>query len=85
MRYVKMLNKEESVRVVSASELSEGQKGELMEALQVQYAGVTFTMNYDVNPAIMGGLQIYTGNRFLDCSLLSRVNFVRNELQKMYA
>merc|ERR1712072_420097 len=84
-RYVKMLNKQESVRVVSATELNEGQKSQLLDALKVQYEGVTFTMNYDVNPAIMGGLQIYTGNRFLDCSLVSRVNFVRNELNKMYA
>ena len=84
-RYVKMLNKEESVRVVSATELNEDQRSRLLDALNVQYEGVTFTMKYDVNPAIMGGLQMYTGNRFLDCSLVSRVNFVRTELSKMYA
>jgi len=80
-----MLNKEESVRVVSATELNEDQKSKILDALSVQYEGVTFTMKYDVNPAIMGGLQMYTGNRFLDCSLVSRVNFVRTELSKMYA
>jgi len=82
--YCKMLNKEESVRVVSAAELTEEQKVRLMDTLTATKTDTKFTMKYDVDANILGGLQIYMGNTFLDCSLLSRVNVVRGELSKMY-
>jgi F-type H+-transporting ATPase subunit O len=35
--------------------------------------GVNFTIKYEVDPSILGGLQMYSGNKFMDCSLFSRV------------
>ena len=38
---------------------------------------------FKVDPTILGGLQMYSGNNFMDCSLLSRVQRIKSELTKM--
>merc|ERR1719253_1313185 len=46
LAYYKLLNKEEAVRVISASELNEDQKSRVLQTLQKTYEGLTFTMKY---------------------------------------
>ena len=48
IHYYKLLNKEESVTIISAQELSEDQKDEVREALREAYSETTFNLKYDV-------------------------------------
>lgn len=49
--YYKLLNKEESVTVISAAELSESQKGKLADTLSSSNSGTKFTIKYQVGAA----------------------------------
>ena len=62
--YYKLLNKEESVTIISANELSDERKSRLVDTLSKSKADTKFTIKYEVNPDILGGLQIYMGNKF---------------------
>ena len=44
---------------------------------------IQFKISYEVDDKILGGLQIYSGSTFLDCSLRSRLDKLRSELAKM--
>jgi len=81
--YYKILNKEENITIISAQELSEEDRTRVEQALQTKHQGVKFTIAFQVEPAILGGLQMYSGNKFLDCSLLSRFNRIMSEVQKL--
>jgi F-type H+-transporting ATPase subunit O len=80
--YYRILNKEEHISIISAKELTTQEqyssfinksRDRVIEALKQQNPNITFTAQFNVDPTILGGLQMYSGNRFLDCSLLSRV------------
>jgi F-type H+-transporting ATPase subunit O len=45
--------------------------------------GVRFKVTYEVDPAILGGLQIFAGSEFLDCSLRSRIEKLKSELSRI--
>jgi F-type H+-transporting ATPase subunit O len=81
--YYKLLNKEEGATVISARELNAEQKKKVQRTLEETYKGTSFTIKYEVDPSILGGLQIYFGNSFMDASLLSRVNTIRGEFEKL--
>ncbi|KAM3137461.1 hypothetical protein pb186bvf_010434 [Paramecium bursaria] len=83
IEYYRILNKEENITIISAYELSEQEKQQVQASLKEQNENVSFTVAYKVDASILGGLQMYSGNKFLDCSLLSRVNKLRSELQKL--
>lgn len=72
--YVKILSKQEDIRIISAKELSEGERKEVEGALSRGRPGVSFNVEYEVDSTILGGLQVYSGSTFLDCSLRSRVD-----------
>lgn len=55
----------------------------MKDALAAQNPGAQFNVQYQIDPSILGGLQMYSGNSFLDCSLLSRVQRIRGELQRL--
>ena len=71
--YCKILNKEEDIRIISAKELSEGERDQVISAVKQNKPDVKFKVSYEVDPAILGGLQIFAGTEFLDCSLRSRM------------
>ena len=54
-----------------------------MTAVKKNKPDVKFKMTYEVDPSIMGGLQIFAGTEFLDCSLRSRMERLKNELGKI--
>lgn len=81
--YYKILTKEEAITIISAEPLNSNQESQVEEALKKSHPGVNFTLKFEVDSTIMGGLQMYTGNKFMDCSLASRVNKVKSELQKL--
>ena len=83
VEYFKLLNKEEGVTVISARELTADQRKRVQQTLEESYKGTTFTVKYQVDSSILGGLQVYFGNSFMDASLLSRVNLIRGEFEKL--
>merc|ERR1719333_830317 len=64
-RYAKLyqeFNKEEKVTIISAKTLTEAQKKDVVAALKQNptNAGKEFTVDYEVDETIKGGLQMYT-------------------------
>ena len=87
-KYAKLyqeFNKEEKITIISASDLTEDQKSQVVSALQAnpQNEGKQFTIDYEVDESIMGGLQMYTESEFMDMSLASRYDRISNEVSKL--
>jgi F-type H+-transporting ATPase subunit O len=83
VEFYRILNKEENITIISAEELSSEQRERVRESLQQANKGVTFTLKFEIDPTILGGLQMYSGNKFMDCSLSSRISRVKGELAKI--
>ena len=71
--------------IISAKDLTEDQRGQILAALKAnpQNAGKEFTVDYEVDESIMGGLQMYTESEFMDMSLASRVLRINQEIEKL--
>mmetsp|Transcript_6558 Transcript_6558/g.7849 ORF Transcript_6558/g.7849 Transcript_6558/m.7849 type:complete len:295 (-) Transcript_6558:3659-4543(-) len=87
-KYAKLyqeFNKEEKITIISASDLSDDQKTQVMAALQAnpENTGKQFTIDYEVDETIMGGLQMYTESEFMDMSLSSRLTRISAEVSKL--
>ena len=81
--YCKILNKEEDIKVISAVDLAKDQQEQVLASLKKNKPGVKFRVTYEVDPAILGGLQIFAGSEFLDCSLRSRIERLKSELNRI--
>lgn len=81
--YCKILNKEEDIRVISATELNNNERDRVVAALKKNKPGVRFKVTYEVDAQILGGLQIFAGSEFLDCSLRSRIDRLKSELSRI--
>ena len=57
----------------------------MVAALQAnpQNEGKQFTIDYEVDETILGGLQMYTESEFMDMSLSSRLTRIENEVSKL--
>lgn len=87
-KYIKLyqlLSKEEKITIISAQELNDHQKDDVKKALlsNPENEGKTFIIDYSVNPSILGGLQMYSENKFMDLSLNSRVEKLKDEVNKL--
>lgn len=82
---VSMLSLEESIKVISAATLSADQQKQVEGALTDRLGGSKYSVKYEVDASIVGGLQIYFGDSFLDCSLATRLARVSNEVESMTA
>jgi len=82
-----LFNKEEKITIISAEALTSGQQGEVIAALKANpnNAGKEFTIEYQVDAAIQGGLQMYTESEFMDMSLQSRMARINEEVAKLSA
>lgn len=85
IRSYSLLTNEEKITIISAEELNEQQKKDVQGALQANPSnkGKTFIIDYTVNPSIKGGLQMYTEDKFMDLSLASRLDKIRDEVNKL--
>jgi len=56
-----------------------------MSALQAnpQNEGKQFQLEFTFDPSIKGGLQMYTETEFMDMSLSSRLDRLKNEVEKL--
>lgn len=87
-KYAKLyqeFNKEEKITIISATPLSGEQQSQVVAALQAnpENAGKQFTIDYEVDESIMGGLQMYTESEFMDMSLSSRLDRISQEVNKL--
>jgi len=80
-----LFNKEEKITIISAEELNKAQKADVLSALQANpnNVGKEFTIEYTVDAAIQGGLQMYTESEFMDMSLVSRMTKINEEVAKL--
>lgn len=78
-------NKEEKITVISAYKLDQDEETQVLKSLQAnpQNQGKEFVIEFQVDEAILGGLQMYTESEFMDMSLSSRVDRLNQEIQKM--
>jgi ATP synthase F1 delta subunit len=88
LKYQKLyqqLNKEEKITIISAEELSDSQRGEVLAALRANpnNEGKQFTIQYEIDASIQGGLQLYTESEFMDMSLASRTEKLHQELNRL--
>lgn len=79
------LNREEKITIISAYELNDSQKDQVLDALKAnpQNEGKQFVIQYTIDPSIEGGLQMYTESEFMDMSLASRRSMIQNEIAKL--
>ena len=84
VRAYHMLTKEEKITIISASDLNSSQKEQVKEAIKAnpENSNKTFIIDFSVNPSIVGGLQMYSENRFMDLSLNSRIDKLKDEVNK---
>lgn len=87
-KYAKLyseFNKEEKITIISAEALSEAQQAQVLAALEANPAneGKDFTIEYTVDSTIIGGLQMYTESEFMDMSLVSRANALKEEITRL--
>lgn len=87
-RYIKLyqqFNKEEKITIISAHELGDDERRQVLQALKSnpQNAGKDFVIDFKVDESIMGGLQMYTESEFMDMSVSSRLDRLNQEIQKM--
>jgi F-type H+-transporting ATPase subunit O len=80
-----LLTKEEKISIIAAQELTAQEKADVKNALESnpENEGKIFIIDYSVNPNIIGGLQMYTENKFMDLSLTSRLDKIKEEVNKM--
>jgi F0F1-type ATP synthase delta subunit len=80
-----LLTKEEKINIISSIELSDIEKQQVKTALESnpENEGKTFIIDYSVNSNIIGGLQMYTENKFMDLSLSSRLDKIKDEVNRM--
>lgn len=75
----------EEVKVVAANELSPAEKKEVEGALREFDRSKTYSLSFDVDKAIIGGLQLYFPTAFMDLSLKSRLDKIKDELGNLAA
>jgi len=85
LRTYTLLTKEEKITIFSAQELTLTEKNQVGQALMAnpENEGKTFIIDYLIKPEIMGGLQMYTENKFLDLSLQSRIDRIKDSVIKL--
>lgn len=78
-------NKEEKITIISAETLTSVQQSQVLAAFQEnpQNAGKAFTIEYQVDKLIQGGLQMYTESEFMDMSVASRMSRINEEVAQL--
>jgi F0F1-type ATP synthase delta subunit len=56
------LNKEEDIKIISAVELTSEEKEKVVASVKKSRPQSRFKVSYAVEPAILGGLQVFAGS-----------------------
>jgi F-type H+-transporting ATPase subunit delta len=81
--HVKSLDKRETVRVVSAETLNDEEKKQVEQALQEMDKSKKYELTFDVDSKLLGGLQLYFPAAFMELSLRSRLDKIRDEVSNI--
>lgn len=87
-KYTKLyqqFNKEEKITIISAEDLNENERQEVLDALKQnpQNSDKDFIIDFKVDSNILGGLQLYTESEFMDMSVSSRLDRLTQEVGKL--
>lgn len=80
LSYYKLKDRRESVKVVSATKLSPEEEKQVEASMAEFSTDAKFDLHYEVDPAILGGLQLYFPTAFMDLSLKSRLDKIKEEV-----
>ena len=69
--------------VITAIPLTEKQKEEVEKRLLDTTSYVSFNMNYEVDPEIIGGMVIRIKDRVVDSSIKTKINKLKTELSNI--
>ena len=69
--------------VTSATALTDSQKKAIESRLLETTSYVSFLMEYDVNPALIGGMVVRIGDRVVDSSIKCKLDNMAKELSKI--
>lgn len=83
LSYHKLTTQRESVRVVSAAKLTSEEEKEVEAAMHDFNPSAKFDLNYEVDASLLGGLQLYFPTAFMDLSLRSRLEKIKEELSAL--
>ncbi len=85
LKLYQLFNMEQKITIISAEDLNESQKSDVLAALQSnpRNEGMEFILEFQIDDTILGGLQMYTESEFMDMSLSSRVDKLANEMSKI--
>jgi ATP synthase F1 delta subunit len=81
--HAKSLERKESVKVVSAEDLTDEEKRQVQEALKEMDKSKKYDLNFSVDPSILGGLQLYFPTAFMELSLKSRFDKIKDEVSSI--
>ena len=81
--HMKARERKEVVKVVAAEELSNPQKKQVEAALKEFDKTKTYELTFAVDQSILGGLQLYFPTAFMDLSLKSRLDKIKDEVGSM--
>ncbi|OMJ76913.1 hypothetical protein SteCoe_23617 [Stentor coeruleus] len=81
--HVRSLDKKETVKVVSADPLGDDEKKEIQNALQEMDKNKKYELTFVVDPSILGGLQLYFPSAFMELSLKSRFDKIKEEVSNI--
>lgn len=79
------MNREEKITIISAEELNDSERAEVLSALEAnpQNQGKQFQLDFTIDPTIKGGLQMYTETEFMDMSLATRLGVLKSEIGRL--
>ena len=77
---LKAQERKEVVKVVAAEELTQGEKKEVEAALKEFDKSKNYELTFAVDKDILGGLQLYFPTVFMDLSLRSRLDKIKDEV-----
>ena len=80
LSYYKLRDRRESVRVVSAAKLTPEQEKDVEKSMTEFNSETKYDLSFEVDASILGGLQLYFPTAFMDLSLKSRLDKIKEEL-----
>lgn len=79
-QHLKEREKKETVRVVAATSLTDAEKLDVQKALEENDSSKKYELTFEIDTSILGGLQLYFPTAFMDLSLRSRLEKIKEEV-----
>lgn len=73
----------QNVTVITAVKLDSKQEDKIVASLDKKIGTKKYTLTKEVNPNIIGGVQIRVGSKLYDGSVISKINRIKQSLSDM--